>query len=143
MFVVFDLDGTLADLTHRLKYVRCPRPEQDWDSFYAYVGADKLIEPVAQVYEAMIAAGHRVEVWSGRSDRTRRDTELWFRSRKLTAPHALIMRTEGDFTSDEVLKKSWIRPGHVPDLVFDDRQRVVDMWRAEGIKCAQVEAWHE
>ena len=28
-------------------------------------------------------------------------------------------------------------------FVVDDRQRVVDMWRAEGITCLQCEAWPE
>lgn len=143
MFVVFDLDGTLADLTHRLHFIKRSRSERDWDSFYAMVGTDVLIEPVAEVYSALIAQGHRVEIWSGRSDRTREDTELWFRSRRIPTPHRLIMRSEGDFTPDEQLKKSWLRPGNIPDMVFDDRQRVVDMWRAQGILCAQVAEWKE
>ena len=141
MFVVFDLDGTLASLDHRLHFIKRDTP--DWASFYAACGDDTPIASVCAVYMAMLQAGHRVEVWSGRSDEVREVTEKWFRDNDLLVPDRLIMRSEGDYTPDDKLKKSWMRPGHIPDLVFDDRQRVVDMWRAEGIKCAQVEAWHE
>jgi hypothetical protein len=31
---IFDLDGTLALIEHRRKYVERPRGEQDWKAFY-------------------------------------------------------------------------------------------------------------
>lgn len=143
MFVIFDLDGTLADITHRLHLIKREQGHKDWDQFFALCGADKLIEPVAHVYEAMIQSGHRVEVWSGRSDQCRAETELWFRSRGLSAPALLRMRCQGDYTPDHLLKESWIDWDRLPDLVFDDRQRVVDMWRNNGLRCAQVAQWDE
>ena len=52
------------------------------------------------------------------------------------------MREHRDYTADDELKRGWLiksrDAGRAPDLVFDDRQRVVDMWRAEGIPCFQV-----
>ena len=54
----------------------------------------------------------------------------------------LRMRQYNDYTPDDQLKKQWL--GYArgenaePELVFDDRQKVVDMWRAEGIPCFQV-----
>lgn len=55
------------------------------------------------------------------------------------------MRAEGDSTPDVVLKRFWLSQAEVrPDLVYDDRQRVVDMWRAEGVPCFQVVAnWED
>ena len=38
---VFDLDGTLADVRHRLPHLVSRPP--DWDAFFAAVGADALL----------------------------------------------------------------------------------------------------
>jgi len=48
------------------------------------------------------------------------------------------------FMADDKLKKMWLDdlfPGDKKDrilCVFDDRQKVVDMWRDNGIDCFQV-----
>jgi hypothetical protein len=53
----------------------------------------------------------------------------------------LLMRPEGDHRSDEVVKKEiWekkIKPWYDVVAVFDDRDRVVKMWRDEGLLCVQ------
>ena len=46
--IVFDIDGTLADLSHRLKWVQ--GEEKNWDKFYEEVEKDDVIEPVAQLF---------------------------------------------------------------------------------------------
>ena len=52
------------------------------------------------------------------------------------------MRAEGDYRADDVVKGELLdrilADGYHPELVFDDRTRVVNMWRARGIMCAQV-----
>jgi hypothetical protein len=55
----------------------------------------------------------------------------------------LRMRNAGDNTPDDVLKEQWLHAMPIKDrarlvAVFDDRQRVVDMWRANGVPCFQV-----
>lgn len=54
----------------------------------------------------------------------------------------LYMRTAGDKRPDDVVKEELLAKiradGYEPFLVFDDRQRVVDMWRRNGIQCCQV-----
>lgn len=139
MLVVFDLDGTLADLTHRLHFIDKNRVSPDWDAFHKACVYDKPIIKIIEVLWAMKDAGHVVEVWSGRSDIVRAETEEWL-TRYEIFPNALLMRTEGDYTPDHLLKESWIAAigSPVPDLVFDDRNKVVEMWRRNGIRCCQV-----
>ena len=53
------------------------------------------------------------------------------------------MRPDGDTTPDDVFKRGVLdivrdHIGCDPDLVFDDRNRVVDMWRDAGIPVFQV-----
>ena len=48
---------------------------------------------------------------------------------------------EDDYRDDVIVKQellTQIRKVWNPILVFDDRQRVVDMWRSEGLICCQV-----
>jgi hypothetical protein len=50
------------------------------------------------------------------------------------------MRKIGDFRPDEVLKKEWldeVGPENIK-MIFDDRDKVVKMWRDNGITCLQV-----
>lgn len=53
------------------------------------------------------------------------------------------MRQAGDYTADDVLKKQWLDAMLIDDrrrlvAVFDDRDRVVQMWRNAGVTCFQV-----
>ena len=55
----------------------------------------------------------------------------------------LTMRHEGDYTADDLLKKQWIDRMLIDDRMrlvaaFDDRARVVKMWRDSGVACFQV-----
>lgn len=143
MFVVFDLDGTLADCTHRLHHIQLPEtpehdwPGQDWQAFNAATIDDSPITPFHEVAQALIAAGHRVEIWTGRSDHSRADTEAWLTTHGL-AGVPVRMRPGSDNTADHRLKVQWLAAHGRPDLIFEDRARVVKMWRDEGIICAQV-----
>lgn len=66
MFVVFDLDGTLALNEHRQHFVERPIGEKDWRSFFAACDKDTLFWQVARILQVLDATGNRVEIWSGR-----------------------------------------------------------------------------
>lgn len=142
--VIFDLDGTLADITHRLHYIKGEK--KNWDAFHAACVDDAPKENVIEIFKTM-ARNYQVTIVSGRSSVVRQETLDWLAKHDIR-PHGLIMRDAGDFSPDHELKRHWLqtfRLGHKSDIlcVFDDRQRVVDMWREEGLTCLQVEAWKE
>ena len=147
MFVIFDLDGTLCDISHRLHFVTGPRKTRDYDAFFAACGDDKPKWPILHTFDALISGGHRIEIWSGRSDQVWEQTTRWLDENAGIGRYLSRMRPHGDYRSDVDLKRQWLveerENGNTPDLVFDDRQRLVDMWRAEGITCCQVDAWEE
>ena len=136
MFIICDLDGTLADIEHRRHFITNGR--RDWPGFFAACPDDTPISPVVETVKTLAAAGHRVEIWSGRSDEVREKTEAWLKAAGLGGL-PLTMRRHGDHTPDDQLKESWLlAEATPPDLVFDDRNKVVAMWRRHGIVCAQV-----
>ena len=159
MRVVFDLDGTLADNKHREHFIKGEK--KDWDGFFEACDQDTPIWPAINTLYALHEADHHIEIWSGRGagkDGSVRDkTFKWLmRDNKWMLPNIfpapiffysirtipVRMRPHEDYTPDDKLKLRWLEmaraQGRAPDLVFDDRQRCVDMWRAEGIPCFQV-----
>lgn len=143
MFVIFDLDGTIANIDHRTHFVRGGR--RDWDAFFAACVDDLLVPHVAETFHTLVEGGHRVEIWSARSDVVRAETEAWLRAVGIDPDLLRHMRAAGDSTPDVQLKRYWLSQEYnKPDVVYDDRQRVVDMWRSEGVPCFQVVAdWED
>lgn len=142
MFVVFDLDGTLADCEHRVHHIAGPKgsKEKNWDAFYDACNDDPPIPETLDLMRSLIRAGHDVEIWTGRSDRVRKETLVWLGRHlgKYAVDLVIVMRRDGDHTTDIELKRKWIDDHGKPDLVFEDRAGVTAMWREQGIRCCQV-----
>jgi len=142
--IIFDLDGTLCDITHRLHFIKREKP--DWDSFHAACVHDAPKPEIITIFKSLQQREFDVLIVSGRNESVRLQTENWLLDNNLW-PTRLIMRPEKDYTPDHILKKRWLHNGTLPKeniiCVFDDRQRVVDMWREEGLTCLQVAAWEE
>lgn len=56
--VIFDIDGTLADLSHRLHHVS-GKPK-NWDAFFAEADRDALIVPMRDLAQMLAAAGTKI-----------------------------------------------------------------------------------
>jgi hypothetical protein len=139
---LFDIDGTVADASHRLHYIR--KVPQDWESFFKAVKDDKLIVPMADLaYE--LGQTNLLFYVTGRPERTRIDTEKWLNENELLSmsymPH-IYMRSDTDRRPDYLVKRDLLKKirdeGYEPTLAFEDRTRVVKMWRENGVPCCQV-----
>lgn len=124
----------------------------DWRSFYESCSEDKPIHPTMQLLNYLILMDSHIEIWSGRCESVRRKTEEWLKTytfKNDEYPFVLKMRPMGDSTPDDVLKETWLNERcsdlmqakikgtnpvrHNIDFVFDDRPKVVRMWRRRGI----------
>lgn len=136
---IFDLDGTLALIEHRRHLVTGPNP--DWRAFFAACVRDDPYHEVIDTLLALYNANYIVWVWSGRSDEVRLQTEAWLYNQGVQY-HELRMRPAGDHQPDEKLKASWLadvdREQYNIVAVFEDRDRMVKLWRDNGIACFQV-----
>lgn len=145
---IFDLDGTLANAEHRVHHIQ--GATKDWPAFFAACGNDEPISAAIATLKALRKGGAEVWIWTGRSDEVREETEAWFSRNTIplgtilfSAPEAFLMRKAGDHRPDHVIKYEWLANLEPPEhrrltAVFEDRARVVQMWREAGVPCFQV-----
>ena len=134
--VIFDLDGTLADIEVRRKKAIKPNGKMDWDEFFNpdNIKLDKPIPAIVDLIRTYDDKGFKVVIFSGRNDRSWDETKDWPVSRN--NPATPDMR----FMPDEILKKKMLDTFvDIDDVLFvvDDRQKVVDMWRDLGLVVLQ------
>ena len=143
--VIFDLDGTLALIDDRRDLARDDKGKLDWRVFHSpdNIKLDKPNWPVIECARNFKKAGYVIFIFSGRSDATEARTQEWLS--KFQIPYdKLVMRPHEtlNFIPDEKLKMQMLDESlaTVEDIfcVFDDRQKVVDMWRSLGLTCLQV-----
>ena len=126
-----DVDGTLA--------LRRGRDPYDWRSAHT----DAPNEPVVSLVRALERDPHlaAIIVISGRHEKARSITTRWLELQGIPFSE-LLMRADGDYRSDEIVKEDIYRNTVDPRFqvvgVLDDRDRVVQMWRRLGLVCLQV-----
>ena len=149
--VIFDLDGTLANIDSRRDISMKPNGKLDWDIFAApnsILALDKPNAPVIKMAQMFKADGFKIVIFSGRNDRGFDATVQWLNNNHVPFD-LLVIRpdkfkdkswpiADGNpatpdmrFMPDEILKKVMLDTFvDINDvfLVVDDRQKVVDMW---------------
>lgn len=128
---VFDIDGVLADVRHRLHFLE-KRPK-DWDGFFDAATEDP---PLAEGLDLArrSAADHEVVYVTGRPERCRADTTAWFAAHGLP-PGRLSMRGGRDRRPARVTKPETLRRlagQRAVALVVDDDEAVCDAYEAAG-----------
>jgi len=164
--VIFDLDGTLAIIEKRRIKAGSPtgdKPTQskmDWDVFFDAdnIKLDEPNIPVIKMAQTFHQDGYKIVIFSGRNDRSYEATIDWlvwwdvpfdllvmrpdkFKDKSWPIADGNPATPEMRFMPDEILKKKMLDIFVDKDdvlMTVDDRQKVVDMWRAEGLTCFQV-----
>lgn len=126
--VIFDLDGTLALFGNANPYNRD----------FAY---DTLNHTVFDELKMRKDAGYKIIICSGRNGEFLDVTSEWL-GKNGVHPDLFLMRKEGDTRKDFVVKEEMFRnhilPNYYVEAVYDDRDRIVAMWRSLGLTCFQV-----
>lgn len=131
--VIFDIDGTIAHMNGRSPYD------------YSLVSTDTPDETVVDTVMMYDAAGYRIIFLSGRKQECYRATQDWLTEALSVTevPFDLLMRKDGDNRDDAQVKyelfDTYVRNRYAVHAVYDDRDRVVDMWRSIGLKTFQPE----
>mgnify|MGYP001580091179 CR=1 FL=1 len=161
MNIIFDIDGTLMDINHRRHFVE--GVTKDWKSFVANIKYDIPNPPVADVMRNLNNYDNNIYFLTGRNESERsitieqiKDCGYEHQNQGDLKPkddyerlyysgghydEILLMRPDDDYRPDAELKSDLydsINILHEDTIIFDDRQSVVDMWRARGLTCFQV-----
>lgn len=135
---IFDIDGTLADTTHRTHLL--PDNGGSWDQFFLAQSTDPLIKPVGYLLQTL-AEKHTIVCVSGRPDKYREMTRDWLARYDLPVS-LLLMRRSTDKRPDNEVKKAIydksISPYFNVKGVFDDRKIVCRMWHEIGLTLYRV-----
>ncbi len=126
--VLVDIDGTIALRGDRSPHAHDEAME-DGVNWSIVNLVNKLDFPVVLI--------------SGRDMKYREVTEYWLYAHNLFVDReCLVMRHEKDNRADEIVKKElyekFISRFYRVQWVFDDRDKVVKMWRELGLTCLQV-----
>ena len=164
--IIFDLDGTLAIIDKRriLAGKTVGGVPTDKMDCYVFFDPDNVLNldepnpPVIKMAQLFKQQGFNIVIFSGRNDRSFDTTTQWLNNNDVPFD-LLVMRPDkfkdeswpiasGNpatkamrFMPDEILKKEMLDTFVDKDdvlMTVDDRQKVVDMWRAEGLTCFQV-----
>ena len=147
--VIFDIDGTLADITHRVHLAKAKK----FDEFFEAQIDDVHNVPIVALHQMVAAQGYQIIYCTGRPQQYREGTLAFLET---VTPEAklpgypeplLLMRPDKDrFIPDSQAKQDMLDSilTHMSkdNILFtvDDRQKVVDFWRANGITCLQCAA---
>jgi phosphoglycolate phosphatase-like HAD superfamily hydrolase len=145
--IIFDMDGTLANVSGIRHYLRPTPPsrKKDFDAFHAE-SVDCPPNP-AVVNHAMVAhlLGHAIIIVTARRARWRNHTAWWLALHGVPSD-AMFMRGDKDNRPDYHVKSDILDAIlHTWDVVHavDDNPSVIALWEERGIPTTIVEGWED
>lgn len=141
--IIIDLDGTLSDGSARYHLVK--GKHRDYAAFHALLDQDPVNEWCRALMGSFGEQTYRVVIVSARPKSCEEATRAWLFRNRVYFDELNLLRPDGDSTPDQELKRAWLRGYGKERVLFavDDRQKVVDMWREEGLTCLQCADWGE
>lgn len=141
--VIFDLDGVLSDCSRRVKYINHDK-KRDFETFYKLQSKDKPFKKTIDLLN-VLAQSYIIIILTARPTRFMTETIAWLNKHNVSFDK-LYMR-ERDDIPDFIMKRNTyyevIKNHYEVVAVFEDRDRVVDMWRKQGLTCWQNARWKD
>ena len=130
-YAVFDIDGVLADVRHRLHHVQS-KPK-DWDAFFDAAVFDKVLDQGKTAVEREAGIGRTIVYVTGRPEGCRGDTVEWLERHGF--PHGQVhMRGLNDRRPAKQVKpelvRRLLRSGDVAVIYDDDKAVIVALRQA-------------
>ncbi len=141
MDVIFDVDGTLMDIEHRRHLVE--NKPRDWKAFRREMVNDTPNEDVVMMAKLLKEAGHSIIIATGRLVKDKLLTLTQLKKAGVEYDAAFFRAVEEQYKPDHEVKEQMLEDmkqfGYNPTIAFDDRDRVVKMWRDNGLRVFQVD----
>lgn len=142
-YIVFDIDGVLADCSHRLKYIQ--GEDKDYDSFYSYdeILKDKPILNLDKILLNIQCAENSdidIKFITARNIKSITATAEWLEKyfSIMVEEGDILMRPEKDWRPAYQVKEDLIKK-HIGFenilFAFDDDDQVNEMYKKHGVMC--------
>ena len=155
-YIAFDIDGVLADCSHRLHYIQ--GDDKDYDKFYSdeEILKDKVLKNGKTLFNAIersISEDCRNEYYydktgefskvrivfiTGRNESCYTATEKWLWDNIINTAVSIYMRPENYYRPAHEVKKDLIEK-HIGFenilFAFDDDNQVDEMYKKHGVMC--------
>lgn len=140
-WIAVDLDGTVANCDHRLKFImnldtceKLPSKQRNYNKFFENCIEDEPIIANIRLVKQYIKTGHSVTFITGRPEKMLEESCLWI-EKHITDDFSMFMRRNDDYRPDYETKMdlmvdavySW---GNTPVAFFEDRPMVFKKWNA-------------
>lgn len=136
---IFDLDGTIADSSHRSHHLR--RGPVDWVAWESGISDDSPIGDVISILKSLAESGYRILLATSRAERCRQSTEEWLNQNAI--PYDRLFMRQNHCDGDAYAVKSShvyriIAAGYHPVLAFDDDEASCLAYAHAGVSCCRV-----
>ena len=141
MDIIFDVDGTLMNVDHRRHHVE--QKPRDFDAFREDMTYDTPNKDVVMMAKLLKEAGHSILIATGRLAQDKALTLKQLRDAGVEYDAVFFRSVDEEYRPDHMVKEQMLEDmkewGFNPTMAFDDRDRVVDMWRRNGLRVFQVD----
>ena len=100
--IIVDLDGTLANCDHRVKFLE--QVPKDWDGFYSKLEDDLVNTWCLDIINAMNAQGVVTLIVTGRDEKYRNQSTSWLKKYEVRYEH-MYMREHSNHIDDSEVKR--------------------------------------
>jgi FMN phosphatase YigB (HAD superfamily) len=141
-FIICDLDGTLFEISENRKALA---KEGEWEAFHGKAEKKEINKDVSTFIQ-YVKFDYKIIFITGRPEKYRDQTVHDILCNQSYLDFDLLMRPNGDFSSDAELKPKLLNEyleqnnKKISDVLvaLEDRDKMVRCWRDLGIPCWQV-----
>lgn len=141
--IVFDMDGTLVNVSSLRHLVEGGTKQKNFDEFHRQSVNCPPIDWVRVAAHEAADMGYRVIQVTARQEKYRACTSWWIADNEVPSD-GLYMRANGDFRPDSDVKREILdKLLKVYDIrkAFDDNPSIVKLWGDYNIPCVVVPGW--
>lgn len=154
MILVIDIDGTLADISHR-EFLVAEKPHPDWATFFSdeLIYEDRPLQGALGGYQTLYSMADKVYIVSGRPESSALATINWLSENGFSVPKILggiILRPDDlilpSHEFKQLVMESVILPENSPTakyLFIDDEERNLEMFSQYGLALRAPDIWKD
>lgn len=147
---IFDVDGTLVDVSSVRHYVNPNHPafpgKKDWNRFHGESINCPPIPDTLELYEQAREDGLAILIVTARMRQWSLPTLLWLRDNGIEHDE-LYMRPQNDYRKDYIVKAEILqdikRDGYRPVMAVDDNPNVIKLWKSHNIPTHVISGWED